>query len=349
MIACRRILTSRVGKALIKKVLVLAMALIVVFAVIIGLLTYTGEVKKIEKSFTAIEKNYLAVIEKDLWIDDREGIDIILQSICNTPGIEYAAIYSQDTITCSVGRVTEGKGLLSVYPVTHEYNQKTYTIGHLHLKGSQKYVFQKTIQSALSVMAAQTLIIVIVCTLMLQLLYGAVIDPLLKVTVYTSTLSSESLDTPLQWDRQLARPDELDKLADTVNHMRGNLHRAFAEKSEIEEKLRQHRNNLEQLVTQRTLSLESANERLQEEISERVKMIKDREKLIAKLETALSEIRQLSGMLPICAYCKKIRDDKGYWNQIEAYIQKHTQAQFSHSICQECAKHHYPDMDIYDE
>ena len=63
-----------------------------------------------------------------------------------------------------------------------------------------------------------------------------------------------------------------------------------------------------------------------------------------KLEKALAEIRTLSGMLPICASCKKIRDDKGYWNQIESYISEHSDAIFSHSICPDCAEKMYPDL-----
>ena len=59
------------------------------------------------------------------------------------------------------------------------------------------------------------------------------------------------------------------------------------------------------------------------------------------------EVKTLGGLLPICSYCKKIRDDKGYWNQIEAYIQENSEAQFSHGICQECAEKHYPGMDLY--
>jgi len=58
----------------------------------------------------------------------------------------------------------------------------------------------------------------------------------------------------------------------------------------------------------------------------------------------LSEIQTLRGILPICSNCKKIRDDKGYWNQIEAYISDHSEAQFSHSICPECAKELYPEF-----
>ncbi|MBW1894951.1 MAG: PAS domain S-box protein [Deltaproteobacteria bacterium] len=59
-----------------------------------------------------------------------------------------------------------------------------------------------------------------------------------------------------------------------------------------------------------------------------------------KLQDAIAKIKQLSGLLPVCASCKKIRDDKGYWNQIESYIKDHSDADFSHSICPECAKKH---------
>ncbi len=67
------------------------------------------------------------------------------------------------------------------------------------------------------------------------------------------------------------------------------------------------------------------------------------------LEEALAEIKKLSGLLPICASCKKIRDDKGYWNQIESYIRDHSDAEFSHSICPICAKKLYPDLDLYQD
>jgi hypothetical protein len=61
----------------------------------------------------------------------------------------------------------------------------------------------------------------------------------------------------------------------------------------------------------------------------------------AELDRALNEVKTLSGLLPICAHCKKIRDDGGYWNQIEKYIKDHSEADFSHSICPECMKKHF--------
>jgi hypothetical protein len=77
---------------------------------------------------------------------------------------------------------------------------------------------------------------------------------------------------------------------------------------------------------------------------ERKRALEDGEQLILKLQKALTEVKQLSGLLPICASCKKIRDDKGYWGQIESYISDHSEAEFSHGICPDCMKKLYPDF-----
>lgn len=71
---------------------------------------------------------------------------------------------------------------------------------------------------------------------------------------------------------------------------------------------------------------------------------KERDKLIAQLEHALAEVKRLSGLLPICASCKKIRNDQGNWQQIEEYIHTHSEADFSHGICPECALALYPEL-----
>lgn len=71
--------------------------------------------------------------------------------------------------------------------------------------------------------------------------------------------------------------------------------------------------------------------------------------LILQLEEALSTIKNLSGLIPICAQCKNVRDDKGYWQQVESFIKEHSNADFSHSICPECAKKLYPWMQTGEE
>ncbi len=82
------------------------------------------------------------------------------------------------------------------------------------------------------------------------------------------------------------------------------------------------------------------------DITERKKAEVERERLIAELQDALADVKLLSGLVPICASCKKIRDDQGYWTQIESYIQDRSDAKFSHSICPDCAAKLYPNYNI---
>lgn len=79
------------------------------------------------------------------------------------------------------------------------------------------------------------------------------------------------------------------------------------------------------------------------DITTRVRLEAEREKLIVDLQDAVFNIKTLRGLLPICAGCKKVRDDKGYWQQIEAYVSDHTEAEFSHGLCPDCAIRYYPD------
>jgi len=81
-------------------------------------------------------------------------------------------------------------------------------------------------------------------------------------------------------------------------------------------------------------------------VSYRVTMnsFRKRLRLIEKLQTALDEIKTLKGLIPICASCKKVRTDSGYWEQIEGYISEHSDAEFTHSICPACMKKLYPDF-----
>ena len=85
--------------------------------------------------------------------------------------------------------------------------------------------------------------------------------------------------------------------------------------------------------------IKKANDELEKRVKERT----------IELENALSEIKTLRGIVPICSHCKKIRDDKGYWNQIEGYIQTHSDATFSHGMCPECSDELYGKEDWYIE
>jgi hypothetical protein len=79
-------------------------------------------------------------------------------------------------------------------------------------------------------------------------------------------------------------------------------------------------------------------DQLNREIAERRAVEAERERLIAELQQAMADIKTLEGIIPICASCKKIRDDHGYWQQLEAYLIDHSDARFSHGICPDCLK-----------
>ena len=99
-------------------------------------------------------------------------------------------------------------------------------------------------------------------------------------------------------------------------------------------------------LDQVVISINDASNKLKDSYESLEKKIEERTSI---LQEALKEVKQLTGLLPICASCKKIRDDKGYWNQIEGYIQKHSEAQFSHGICPECSDELYGKEDWYIE
>lgn len=108
--------------------------------------------------------------------------------------------------------------------------------------------------------------------------------------------------------------------------------------------LQKYQNHLETMVEDRTDELVKVNCKLKKEIEERKQAQTELLEEKLKLQKAFQEIKQLSGLLPICSSCKNVRDDKGYWNQIETYISEHSDAVFSHSICPKCAKKLYPDI-----
>jgi PAS domain S-box-containing protein len=108
------------------------------------------------------------------------------------------------------------------------------------------------------------------------------------------------------------------------------------------------------VVTRKTLYVNESGERfivaVVRDITERKRADKERERLVGELRAALAEVRTLQQYLPICSYCRKVRDDKNYWTQIENYVTEHTGSMFSHGICPECyAKVVQPEIDALRE
>jgi len=122
------------------------------------------------------------------------------------------------------------------------------------------------------------------------------------------------------------------------------IFRDVTEKKKAQIALNKAHGELEVRVEERTAELKLANERLEAEIQVRILSETEREEVVHELQDALAEIKTLSGLIPICASCKNVRDDKGYWNRIEEYVGQRSDAEFSHSICPVCADKLYPGL-----
>ncbi len=112
--------------------------------------------------------------------------------------------------------------------------------------------------------------------------------------------------------------------------------RDATQRKATEAAIKAYSEQLEDLVVERTQDLHAAYLELQQENLDRRHAEAEKEQIIYMLQDALDHVKNLSGLLPICASCKKIRDDRGDWHQLEAYIRDHSEADFSHGICPEC-------------
>ena len=140
------------------------------------------------------------------------------------------------------------------------------------------------------------------------------------------------------------RIQRIKELETEVRHLGNELRLTREEYEDATSKYLDIYCNLEKKIGERTRELDAVNGKLVQEIEERKRTEAEKEQLIIHLQKAMQEVKVLSGFLPICASCKKIRDDSGYWSQIEEYISKHSSALFSHGICPDCVKKLYPDF-----
>ena len=116
----------------------------------------------------------------------------------------------------------------------------------------------------------------------------------------------------------------------------------MAERRRVEEQLRRHRDQLEEKVAERTRALDELNQTLRLKIEAHKQAEAEKGKLVEELQQALKRVTSLSGLLPVCVVCKKVRDDKGYWQKLEDYLKEHSGADIKQSICAECSEKRFP-------
>lgn len=194
----------------------------------------------------------------------------------------------------------------------------------------ERSIYQLGLQTESTLHWLLLLISIVICLVVALTLEVQIVAPVMQLIKSVSLIGSQS-EAPARVAEH--GPLEIRQLASSINAMLATLAQYAAELDKTNCTL-----------ARKNKDIGASNTQLQEEITERKTLEKEREVLITELQEALAQVKTLSGFLPICAACKKIRDDKGYWNQIEAYLSTRSDVQFSHSICPDCAKNLYGDF-----
>ena len=166
---------------------------------------------------------------------------------------------------------------------------------------------QKNISLALIFLISIAVMVIITSMFFIR---RSIIKPIARLYEGSAIIGSGNLNYKVG----IKAKDEIGKLSEAFNRMTDNLNVVTVSRDELSEEIK-HRKQIEVEL----------------------------EKIIKKLKKALAKVKTLSGFIPICSHCKKIRDDKGYWTQVEEYVRDHTEAEFSHSLCPDCIKKYYPE------
>jgi methyl-accepting chemotaxis protein len=269
-----------------------------------------------------------------LAFDDQDTATEVLAALQADPNLVAAATYTADgrlfatyrrpdhpddvpIVPPTVGHSWESDHLIVVRPVEMDGE----TIGTVALHYDLSELYMHLLRQALIVLAALAASLVI-SLLLTRRLVRVLVRPVRHLAETARQVSAEK-DYGLRAEK--STHDEMGELTDAFNRMLSEIQERDAE-------LQNSRDQLEVRVRERTSDLVQAQEKLAERVEE--------------LEQALAEVKKLRGLLPICSYCKRIREGEEYTKSVEAYLAEHSDAKFSHGVCSECYERYVkPELD----
>lgn len=303
-------------------VLVLSVALTIAITLLDTYTGYKSITTSAEEEIEEIQRSYSVSISASLWVMDNHDIRVHLEGILNHPNIEYLKIQNGNRIIASAGAVKSKHVIHREYPLYYTYNNKQIYLGTFSITAGLDKVYKSLFNNSLRRLFNDGILVFSIALFILFIVYITITRHLSDVAQYVAKLNPLDARRPLVIHRRLLHKtqDELDNVVTAINTMYKDLHNSFLE--------------INREITERKL----AEEKLQRYSAEL-------EKSNRAFQEALANVKQLSGLLPICASCKKIRDDKGYWSGVEAYVSEHTEAVFTHGICPECEKKMYAELE----
>lgn len=255
------------------------------------------------------------------------------QGITEIDGVEHYTVakpfrFKEGCMKCHGDPVSAPKEIVARYGGKNGFWRKIGDVTMYSISSPIRVTYQTIWDHTFALflpMAGLTLFILGISSFLMNQM---VTKPIKLLSERVETLSEEDYTSLVE----IKTSGELKALAMAFNAMTEKLNESHLKKEFAEKQLRESYDQLEQRVEERTSELTAINEKLKEQIRER--------------EKAESKVKILTGLLPICSHCKKIRDDKGYWNSLEKYLQDHSDATLSHGICQDCLKQHYPGYNV---
>lgn len=269
-------------------------------------LAYRQDIIVMENKLEDLGRLNSSEIARGLWLTDEFHVKLIIDGFLQIEDICYAEISGPElTEKISAGR-QQGNELSRAFPLTYNYNDKEHELGTLYIEASREHATNRLRDDIPKVMARVFISVFLISLLVYYLVHSLLLRHLSSISSQLKApgffLSDDRLKLGRQ--RQANMKDELDELVVAVNQLKHDLGSANRQ-------LRQAKAELEADLARR-LEAEKA------------------------LQIALDEIKTLRGVIPICSYCKQIRDEEGVWRQLEMYIHKHSEAEFTHGVCPGC-------------
>lgn len=312
----RMLIKASIASRMFIAVLIVSSVATLLITAVSSWFDYREALNDIEMRVKEIENIELPVIAENLWKMDLKTVSVTIEGILHIPGIKHVVIEDKGKVIIEAGRAEPRHVMRKEFPLFYSYADKKLSLGIMGIDIAMSGIYKELWKNVWKQLLYQGILVFFISFFIFYMFQRMVTRHLSQIAAYVKQIGTIKFEGNLLLKGKKTSPealDELDSIVSTINLM--------------------------------NLSLKSAFDKLQFEITERKKTEEEREKLVNELKDALAEVKQLSGMLPICAGCKKIRDDKGYWNQIEVYIRDHSEAEFTHGLCPDCEKKAYEELD----
>ena len=286
-----------IGRRLIINILIVS-SLITLFSTIYQLYTdYNRDVNLIHQRMNQIQTSYLEGIINSIWMTDLNQAKILIQGIVRLPDMRYAEIRTGNDILIMEGEKDSERDLMIFrFPLRFTHQNEKFELGELELAATLDRIYESLLDKVLVILLTQSIKTFLVSGFILLLVYWMITRHLGTMAHFAQSIKPEKMDKPLLLNRR-KKNDELNELVDAFNGMCESLRNYYQQlnqelklRQEAETKLMEYQDHLEEQVAQRTKDLSSTNQKLEEEINERIKAEKKLKASLEEKEVLLEEI-----------------------------------------------------------